>query len=162
MTAEEMLAMRGVARNAWSEDSYPYHCGKKGHSGQRATGIALGAVGVGLAVLGIPLALVIHPLDKDYLLGFGVALAHRYVLVVGSIADDNVPLVVAVACRAVVDDYVAVVCLRQSDDAVECDTYPPLCPADLGGLYPRHLANLLQRPAMPHPQSLELPPNLLA
>lgn len=58
MTAEEMLAMRGVARNAWSEDSYPYYCGKKGHSGQRATGIALGAVGVGLAVLGIPLALV--------------------------------------------------------------------------------------------------------
>lgn len=57
MTAEEMLAMRGVAKNAWGEEeSRP--CYKRGHSGQRATGIALGAVGVGLAILGIPLALV--------------------------------------------------------------------------------------------------------
>lgn len=53
MTAEEMLAMRGVAKNAWGEEeSRP--CYKRGHSGQRATGIALGAVGVGLAILGIP------------------------------------------------------------------------------------------------------------
>ena len=52
-----MLAMRGVAKNAWGEEeSRP--CYKRGHSGQRATGIALGAVGVGLAILGIPLALV--------------------------------------------------------------------------------------------------------
>ena len=57
MTAEEMLAMRGVAKNAWGEEeSSP--CYKRGYSGQRATGIALGAVGVGLAILGIPLALV--------------------------------------------------------------------------------------------------------
>lgn len=57
MTAEEMLAMRGVVKNAWGEEeSRP--CYKRGHSGQRATGIALGAVGVGLAILGIPLALV--------------------------------------------------------------------------------------------------------
>lgn len=41
MTAEEMLAMRGVAKNAWGEEeSRPYY--KRGHSGQRATGIALG------------------------------------------------------------------------------------------------------------------------
>lgn len=37
MTAEEMLAMRGVAKNAWGEEeSRP--CYKRGHSGQRATG----------------------------------------------------------------------------------------------------------------------------
>lgn len=47
MTAEEMLAMRGVAKNAWGEEeSRP--CYKRGHSGQRATGIALGADSVGL------------------------------------------------------------------------------------------------------------------
>jgi hypothetical protein len=57
MTAEEMLAMRGVAKNAWGEEESRPYC-KRGHSGQRATGIALGAVGVGLAILGIPLALV--------------------------------------------------------------------------------------------------------
>lgn len=65
-----MLAMRGVAKNAWGEEeSRP--CYKRGHSGQRATGISLGAVGVGLAILGIPLALVAakhsHPKRRQWL-----------------------------------------------------------------------------------------------
>lgn len=54
-----MLAMRGVSKNSWGDEyGYSNYCGKRSHSGQRATGIALGAVGVGLAVLGIPLAIV--------------------------------------------------------------------------------------------------------
>lgn len=64
MTAEELLAMRGVARNNWGDwDGCGYRGGydgyRRGHSGQRATGIALGAVGLGVAVIGLPLVAVL-------------------------------------------------------------------------------------------------------
>lgn len=63
MTAEEMLAMRGVSRNDWGGypqyECYPCNREKRGHSGQRATGIALGASALGITVLGLPLVVVL-------------------------------------------------------------------------------------------------------
>jgi len=56
MTAEELLAMRGVSRNTFGDcecGCYPRTIveNRRGHSGQRATGIALGAAALAAALV---------------------------------------------------------------------------------------------------------------
>lgn len=55
--------MRGVMnRNGWGDYDEGYRCRgeyRRGHSGQRATGIAFGAAALGVTIIGLPLVAVI-------------------------------------------------------------------------------------------------------